>query len=167
MKRIILITILTSVAFISTAQFKNSVFAGIGMGLDYGGVGTQINYFASDNIKTFIGIGYNFNGAGFNIGSYYSFLPENKFSPKAGFMYGYNAVIVIMGREELNKSYYGPSLAIGGDLMKETGHWNFQVILPFRKKAFYDHAEEVMAMPDIEFTQALPFTITVGYNWKL
>lgn len=141
---------------------------GVGIGLPYGGLGARIGYNVADKVNLFTGLGYNLLGLGFNMGLQYDFATINRTSFYLSGMGGYNAVTVIEGASEYNKTFYGPSFGLGikMDSKKASGNfWQFGVIVPVRSAAFADMVEDIKNDPRIEgFIEPFPVLIVVGYN---
>jgi hypothetical protein len=142
---------------------------GLGLGLDYGGIGGRLSFVPAKNIAIFGAIGYNFNGAGYNGGIIVRMAPDKKVCPFLIGMYGYNAVIVIEGRDEANKTYYGASFGGGIELHRrdKPNFWNFGLAFPVRSQEYRDAMDRLRNDPSIELTEPLPFTISVGYHFGL
>ena len=91
----------------------NKAYFGLGVGLDYGGLGFKGEFLPAKWVGIFAGVGYNFVEPGFNAG--FSLKPSgNKVTPIILAMYGYNAAIRIRtsgifgnGADIHRKSYYG------------------------------------------------------------
>jgi hypothetical protein len=153
-------------------EFKDtktvSLNIGIGLGLDYGGIGGKIAVLPSPHVAVFGGLGYNLNGLGYNVGVAGRFLPEAKACPYVAVMYGYNAVVVVDGMDSENKTYYGATAAAGVELKTRNGKfWNFGLVLPFRSSEYHDQVDRLMNDPNIEMTEPLPIGFTVGYHFPL
>ncbi len=144
------------------------VSAGFGIGLDYGGIGGRLTFAPAKYVALFGAIGYNFNGAGYNGGLIIRILPDGKVCPFISAMYGYNAVILIDGWDEANKTYYGVSFGTGIELRMRSGnYWNFEMIIPARSQEFKDDFDALDQNPGIEIQAPFPVQISVGYNFKL
>lgn len=143
---------------------------GFGLGLDYGGLGAQLGFLPVKSITIFGSIGYNFNSAGYNGGVAFLIAPDKKVCPKISAMYGYNAVIVIQGTSQYNKTYYGPSLG-GGIHINSRSNQNFvnvELFVPFRSSEFKEDMKSLKNNSTITgLRDPLPVTISVGYHIKL
>lgn len=140
---------------------------GIGLGMDYGGIGAKISILPNPKISLSGGVGYNFNGAGWNLGMAYRFTHDKKVNPYLSAMYGYNGVIVVVGREEVNKTYYGPSFGFGLEFVNHReNHWNVALWLPVHSQDYKDDLEKLENDPSIEMGSPLPFAFSVGYHFK-
>lgn len=145
-----------------------NVSAGVGIGLDYGGIGARLTFAPVKYVALFGALGYNLNGAGYNGGAVIRILPESMVCPFISAMYGYNAVIIIDGWKEKNKTYYGYSVGTGIELRRPSGnYWNFEMLIPARSKEFKDDYDELDRNPDVEMPDALPIQVSVGYHFKL
>ncbi len=143
--------------------------AGLGLGLDYGGIGTRLSLTPQRGLALFAGLGYNFVGFGFNGGLSVRLLPDKQVSPTLLAMYGYNAVILVDGLSELNDAYYGVSIGAGVEFRssRNNNFWNLEILLPFRSQAFRDDWDAINQNPLIEVTNYLPVTFSVGYHFSL
>lgn len=152
--------------FSDTRDIDASV--GIGLGLDYGGIGGKLMFAPVKYVSLFGAIGYNLNGAGYNGGVVIRVLPDSKVCPYVTGMYGYNAVIVIEGLSERNKTYYGSSFGGGIELrMRNKNFWNFEMLFPLRSTEFRNDFDDLNSNPSIQITEPLPVQISVGYHLKL
>lgn len=146
------------------------MYAGLGLGLDYGGVGLKVEYLPIKYFSAFGAIGYNLQGPGINFGVSYKILPNRKFTPLVQAMFGYNSAIVVDGLATYNQTYYGLSAGIGADLRlgRKGNKLYFGLFYPFRPSEFYDDMDKVKADPRISSIQdALPITFSIGFNWAL
>jgi hypothetical protein len=141
---------------------------GLGMGLNYGGFGGRLELVPQKNIAIFGAVGFNLHKAGFNIGAKVKVAAEKKVSPMFQFMYGYNAVILVVGASEYNKTYYGPS--VGGGIELKMGQsqnfMEFGLLIPFRNEEFRNDITELQYI-GIDISEPLPFAISVGYHFKI
>jgi hypothetical protein len=148
----------------------DKVSAGLGLGLDYGGIGGNFLVYPQKNIGLFGGVGYPIVGVGFNAGLKVRIIPKN---PKAATllyalaMYGYNAAIQVKKLAELNKLFYGPTFGIGLDVRasrKSKDYWTFALLIPIRK-AEVDVYIDNLKNSGVEFTNGLiPIAISIGYR---
>jgi len=144
------------------------ISAGVGIGLDFGGIGGRLTFAPVKNLALFGAIGYNFNGPGYNGGLIVRILPDAKVCPFISVMYGYNAVIVVDGWDEMNKTYYGASVGTGIDLrMRNGNYWSFEMIIPARSQEYKDAVNFLENNPNISMSEGFPILISVGYNFRL
>lgn len=179
MKKAIFLLCLVFMSFVVSAQYVENyeperpttiVKLGLGLGLDYGGIGTRLTITPTSHFGVFIAVGYNLHKAGFNGGLTYKFLPEKKVTPVAQIMYGYNAVIVVEGAEQYNKTYYGVSFGGGVEVKtrKSGNYWSFELLYPFRSSEYEDDWDALKNDPSIEITsEPLPITFSVGYHFSI
>lgn len=169
----------TSVAPMTSDHTQRNVFFGLGFGLHYGGIGIKAEYTPFKRLGVFGSLGYNFYNIGANAGVTFRPLPDKRIQPVLQTMYGYNGVINISatsetlrqyGLEDVNKTYYGFSVSLGGELLLGKGgsRLHIGVCYPFRSKAFVDNYERVENNPHIRLdSRLLPVTFSIGFNWAL
>lgn len=145
---------------------------GIGIGLDYGGLGGRLTFIPGDASKTSVGIfvatGFALNGIGFNAGMNLR-LGQQRLVPTISAMYGYNGVIKIIGAPEYDKTYYGPSVAIGFENKTRNSDDNFihiELVIPFRPAAFHNDIKALQNNPALEISAPSPVLISIGYHFK-
>jgi hypothetical protein len=149
---------------------ENPFNLGLGIGLDYGGIGAKFSGFPVKNFGVFAGVGYNLMKVGYNFGGTVRILPAKKVCPILTGMYGYNGVIVVDGGSQYNKVYYGPSFGGGIELhfSNRQNFMNFGLLIPIRPQSFYDDIDALKVNPAISgITDPPPFGISVGYHFKL
>jgi len=169
------ILLLSCIHFASAQRYsdegrKSIFFFGIGTGIDYGGIGLKAEIVPFPYLGIFAGAGFNFQGVGVNGGLSFKALPFKKLSPTIQAMYGYNAVIVVKGATEYNKTYYGPSVGAGLDwtVGRNSNKLFFGVYYPFRSDDYEKDLEELKDNPAINFeNEPLPVTISFGFNFGL
>lgn len=145
-------------------------FFGIGLGMDYGGLGFKAEFIPVKYVGIFAGAGYNIARIGVNAGVSVKALPDSRLTPTVIGMYGYNAVIVVQGDADRTRIYYGPTIGIGGELKVGRRHNKLYaaVLRPFRNKAFDTDYEAVKNDPSIDMKQGInPVTFSFGFNFAL
>lgn len=153
---------------------------GPGVGMDYGGLGFKIEYLAIKYVGIIGGLGYNFRGPGLNAGLQFRPLPDKAIQPLVLVMYGYNGVINIdgadtwmrnMGHEAVNRTYYGFTTGVGGELRVGKARKNrlyVGILYPFRNKTFRDNYKKVLEHPHITLdNKLLPLTFSFGFNLSI
>ena len=162
-------------------QYKDydMISAGVGVGLDYGGLGVNLLAYKNEKIGAFIGVGYNIVGAGLNAGIKYRFLKEGSTSRVIPFltaMYGYNGIIKVTssasgGYSSSNTIYeeifYGPSFGFGLDKKRyeyNMGYWSFEILVPIRPKSFQDQIDK-LKKEGASLSQPLPIALSIGYKF--
>lgn len=135
---------------------------GIGLGLDYGGIGTNLLYNPQRTIGLFGAIGYNIDGVGLNGGLKLRLVSEKNYknwNPYLIGMYGYNTVVVEKGISQFyHTQYYGPSIGIGLDYRSVylgQGYWTYAIFYPFRSTYLRNSFD------------LYPITISIGYRFIL
>ncbi|WP_163379473.1 hypothetical protein [Cyclobacterium sp. SYSU L10401] len=154
---------------ISSKEGKSSL--GLGIGLPYGGIGTQVGYNTSDQVNVFLGLGYNLVGVGVN-GGLKLIIPSKK-DTEFYFtgMYGYNAVIVMKGIANMNGSYGGPSFGSGlkiNSLVHPGAFWDVGLLVPVRSNSYKDKIEEIEESSYMHLnTKAWPVLFYFAYHFPL
>ena len=147
---------------------KPTILGGLGIGIDYGGIGFRAEYQPVRHLGIQGCLGYNLNGLGYNFGASYYPFPDWKVQPYVTGLYGYNAVIVVSGFPEYTKTYYGFSAGLGFAL-RTSNKGNklvFELFKPFRHQAFTDRYHDLNNR-HFDLSQVYIFTFSVGYNWML
>lgn len=179
MKKAILLMYFVYICITSSAQYIENykpepittiAKLGIGLGLDYGGIGARLTITPTTNFGVFIAVGYNLQKAGLNGGLTYKFLPDKRVSPVMHVMYGYNAVIIVEGLEQYNKTYYG--LTVGGgielNMRRTSNYWSFELLYSFKSSEYERDWDAIKNNPSIEVSaDPLPVTISVGYHFNI
>lgn len=143
---------------------------GIGVGLDYGGIGMRYTFMATPQLGLFGSLGYILVGPGFNVGLNYKFLTDKRVMPVIGAMYGYNAAIKVEGASEFNEIYYGPSISLGVEVRarkNESNFWNFELVVPFRSGKYQDDMDALQNNSSIVISEPLPIAFSIGYHFGI
>ena len=169
MKKLTLFLFLLTFTFAVSAQDPSRVNLGIGFGLDYGGIGTRFGFLPDPHFGLFGGVGFNFDGVGYNLGAQYRFNPASRTVAYASAMYGYNAVVnADIYSIKSTKTYYGPSVAVGVEFhgrAKPNNFFNLELVLPFRSSEFYDEVDALKALgASVTYS---PIAISIGYHFGL
>jgi hypothetical protein len=153
------------------AEYYHQLNLGLGFGIDYGGIGARLNYVPERHFVVFVGAGYNFVKAGYNVGASYRFNPTNRWCFYYTLMYGYNAAVKVENASHYDKVYYGPSTGAGLELRlnKDKGNYfNFELLVPIRSQEYEDDFEDIKNNPNIQiYAEPLPVTISVGYHFSI
>lgn len=146
---------------------------GIGIGLDYGGLGGRLTFIPGDASKTSVGIfvatGFALNGLGFNAGLNLR-IGQQRLVPTISAMYGYNGVIKVIGASQYDKTYYGPSVAIGFENKtrnSDDNHIHLELVIPFRSAAYHNDIKALQNNPSVEISAPSPVLISIGYHFKI
>lgn len=148
----------------------NSIFLGLGAGLDYGGIGAKIEYLPVKNIGIFAGLGYNLKDAGWNIGASYKIKASERVSINPMVFYGYNGVLKVDGASEYDMVSHGVSFGVNVDInVGDNGNKvSLGLYVPIRSKKFMDNYDAVKDDPYVKIENDLiPIAIGIGYNWRL
>lgn len=179
MKKAILLICFALMTLTASAQYIENyepeapvtiVKLGLGIGLDYGGIGTRLTITPTTNFGVFLAVGYNLQKAGLNGGLTYKFLPDKRVSPVAHIMYGYNAVILVEGMERYNKTYYGVSAGGGIELnmRKSKNYWSFELLYAFKSSEYERDWDAIKNNSSIDvLSEPLPVTISIGYHFNI
>ncbi|HLW42745.1 MAG TPA: hypothetical protein VKY82_10305 [Flavobacterium sp.] len=151
-------------------QSEHQVYSGLGIGLDYGGIGAKIEYLPIKNVGVFGGLGYNFSSVGWNVGATFKIMPDKKVSINPMVFYGYNAVSIVDGAPEYEMTSYGVTAGVNVDIkMGSRGNkLSAGLFVPIRSKEFMDNYDAMKNDYRVSITNDLiPIAIGVGYNFKL
>jgi hypothetical protein len=158
---------------------ESKVHIGLGIGMDFGGMGIKVEYLPIKYVGVFGGLGYNFYAFGFNGGVHLRPLPDKKIQPLVLAMYGYNGVINIEGSnnqlaaaglEGVNKTYYGFTTGLAGELKvgRKGNRLYLGVLYPFRNETFRQNYDKVLNSNRVTVKQELlPVTFSFGFNWAM
>jgi hypothetical protein len=139
---------------------------GLGLGLDFGGIGINVLSYPGKHIGFFGGVGYALAGLGYNAGLKVRTKP---ISSDASFyflgMYGYNAAIAVTNNTSASRIFYGPSLGVGYDLRNRTsGYWSFSLLAPIRN-GVDDYLNQLSAAGFKPNSPLPPIAISIGYHF--
>lgn len=153
------------------AQSANTATVGLGLGLEYGGFGGQVGYQIDDQLGVFVGFGTAFVSSGYNVGAKYLLKGKSKEQFFLEAMYGYNAIIFVdfPSGGKVRNVYYGPSFGGGVNLPNKGGKsfWHLGLLVPIRSSAYRNQWNAIKNDPDIDTTFSLPFSVSIGINFKL
>lgn len=154
---------------VSEASTKTTM--GLGLGLDYGGIGANMLVYTNKNVGFFGGFGYAMAGIGFNAGTKIRIVSQKHYTdPYFIAMYGYNAAIKIKNAEGYNKLFYGPSFGFGLDFrtkQMKRGYWTTALLLPIRSSEVDNYIDD-MKNKGVEFNNALPpLAFSIGYRFHM
>lgn len=144
--------------------------AGLGLGIDYGGIGGRFTVLPVKQAFLFGGLGYNIDGLGYNVGAGFRFVTEKRMVPYLIAMYGYNAVMLVFINNEYQKQYsktfYGPSAGFGLEQRRgkdAKNYFNLELLGLFRSHAFKDYKTKLEKNLGAKVIQ-LPVSFSVGYH---
>jgi hypothetical protein len=141
---------------------------GLGLGLDYGGIGIKLSGALSEPVALFAGLGYNFGGVGFNGGFTARLAPKKRIIPTLTAMYGYNAVIkVTTPGEDFNKTFYGPTVGFGLEFhgkYKTKNYFNLEILIPIRSQEYRDTLDD-LDYSGVDINELPPIAVSLGYHF--
>ncbi len=143
---------------------------GVGLGLDYGGIGLNFTFFPQENIGLFAAYGYAMVGLSFNAGAKYRYIPNKTATvlPYAIAMYGYNTAIKVKNGESYNKLYYGATVGVGLEFHSKSisrGYWTVAMLVPIRDSDAEQYIDKLKSNPNIEVkNEPWPVVFSVGYK---
>lgn len=145
-----------------------STLLAIGMGLDYGGLGTRFTYNPSPYFGVYASAGFALSGFGFDGGLIGRLNPESKYVITLNALYGYNGSIYVQNAPALSKVYTGPSVGPGLIIRsdKKNNYWHVEVLIPFRSTEYTDDFNALKNQ--MEFS-GIPRSavLSIGYNFAI
>lgn len=148
----------------------SSLNVGVGLGIDYGGIGGRVTFLPIRQAFLFGSLGYNFDGVGYNVGAGFRILPNKRACPYLIAMYGYNAVSLVLINGEFQKEYiktfYGPSAGLGLELRGRNNaknYLNIELLYLMRSQKFKDYRKQLEDDLGAEFF-LLPVSFSIGYH---
>ena len=148
----------------------NDIFsAGLGVGMDYGGLGANLLFYPQKNFGLFAGAGYAFIAMGYNGGAKLRITtPRSIVDPFLLAMYGYNVAFMVSGGEQYNRLFNGPTFGLGIDLGQRPGkfgYWSIALLVPVRSTEFDDYKQNLIDSGIIdENVFMLPVGFSFGYR---
>jgi hypothetical protein len=140
-------------------------YIGLGLGMDFGGLGGKLEYMFLDYGGLFGGVGYNFDGVGANAGIILKPVVKEKATPYFLAMFGYNGIVVIQNAENLNRTSFGLTIGAGLEIKtKSLNAWQIGLLYPFRSEKFLDHYEDLKNNPNIELGNLPRFGFSLGFK---
>jgi hypothetical protein len=153
------------------AATEDIFVVGLGIGLDYGGIGVNLLTYPTRNVGLFAGFGYALAGFGYNGGLKLRILNKPT-APAYAYilaMYGYNASVKVKGNSSYNRLFYGPSAGIGVETTaneQRRGQWSVALLLPFRGEDPENYINSLKSVGvDFGNRKLFPVTISLGYRF--
>ncbi|GHN01607.1 hypothetical protein WSM22_30960 [Cytophagales bacterium WSM2-2] len=156
---------------------------GMGIGLDYGGVGGRFMFIPEPHIGLFAGGGFALAGFGYNFGGMLRLMPQKKFTPTIAGMFGTNAAIFATGtatttgaggttvtQPGLSKMYFGPSISVGlivRSLKYQGRYLHFQVAMPFRTSDYQTDLDASKAAGFKPYYLPGAVVASIGYHFGI
>ncbi len=148
---------------------------GIGLGLDYGGLGGNLLVSPHQNVGLFLGGGYTMAGFGYNAGAKFFLASRSAdMQPYLIGMYGYNAAIAA-NKPRFDKLFYGPSIGVGldRDSKRGNGYWSYSILFSLKSSDVDNYTNSLKTqnaqysnnLPPIAFT--FPLTFSIGYHFVI
>ncbi len=151
--------------------------AGLGLGLDYGVLGSNFLFYPDKHLGAFVGLGYDFVGLGWNVGAKYRLFPSDEqwsTHPYLLAMYGINSVYIVEDQSNLNESFSGFTFGVGIEPKwnsHKLGYWSFAILFLIESdesKQYDQFLNDVQGLEtdDVGF---LPdgVRISVGYHFVI
>jgi hypothetical protein len=141
-------------------------YMGIGVGIDFGGIGLNAMRMVTEYVGVFGAFGYNLDNIGLNGGvRLYTKDQLASWRPYFSAMYGYNTVYVIKNADNFNRTFYGTTIGVGVDLKdSRSNFWTLTLQVPLRSddvKAYKTYLKN----SNIEIKRdLLPIAISLGYR---
>ena len=145
------------------------VYLGPGLGINYGGIGIQLNYMPVKALRFSAGYGTNLLDMAYSFGINYRILADKRICPTASYYYGFNGYIKQDEKPEFNKTYYGSSLGAGVEVWnkRRTNFLHFQLLIPIQSLAFENDVEELnKASKDLNYKSS-PILLSIGYHFGI
>jgi hypothetical protein len=171
MKKLIIILIaILSVHLVNAQTDYNKFSFGAGIGLNYGGFGANFSFAPIQYLSITAHSGFNLVDLNAGIGANLYLLPRTKlYRPILKAFYGYNGVILVIGKSEYNKSYYGPTFGIGNEFRfgKARRHgFDIDLLIPIRPQEFSDDVDEMQNDPEVSsFNEPSPVAFSLAYHY--
>ena len=153
-----------------SGKYNPGLTIGLGGGIDFGGFGTRLGFLASEKLSIFGALGYNLVETGYNFGLQFRMAPNSQYCPFLGAMYGYNAVIKVIGSPRQSATYYGISMTAGTEywFRRKPQFISFGIILPVKSRKFREDYGALNHNSNIvNYNNILPFGISIGYHFLL
>ncbi len=174
MKRIILV-LFTALLFTGVLKAQDRTFnkfdIGMGMGINYGGLGYTMAFAPIPYISIEGSFGYNLVepvvGGAINV---YVIPKDNTklYSLAVKSMYGYNAAILVADGDLESKSFYGFSFGLSNEIRfgkrKRIGI-NLDLIIPLRSNEVDEYCDE-LAASGYETADLFPIGMSLGFHFE-
>ncbi len=154
---------------IDKKSWNPALYLGVGVGLDYGGIGLKGSFEPIPYLSVFGGVGNNLVSISGGAGMAIHMLPARKVSPKLMGMYGYNSVLIITqhgfgGPVNDYVESQGVSVGAGIDMKwwKRPHKLSVAVLYPFRDGTFMSRYNRMYNKPFL-----MPVLFSVGWNFSI
>lgn len=144
---------------------------GMGMGINYGGLGWSFAYAPIPFVSIEGNFGYNIvepvAGGAINV---YIIPKDNTktYSLAVKSIYGYNAVLKVVGGDLESKSFYGLSFGLSNEIRfgsRKRSGINLDLIVPIRSSEVGEYYDELVDY-GYEMTELFPIAMSLGYHFE-
>lgn len=140
---------------------------GVGLGLDYGGLGARGSIYLSRHLDIFMAVGYAVVDVGVNAGLVFQIAPKARVHPTVSVMYGYNAAMIGINTTQFDKLYYGVSAGEGLKVRVARVHnIHLSVILPRRPPELFADMGRIRVTNFVEAPPDVLFSVGVLFGFK-
>ncbi len=144
----------------------NHFGVGVGVGMNYGGLGMNLTYAPLKFFAITGHAGYNLANANAGISANLYLNNRTKtYRPNIKVMYGYNAAIKVIGYSTSNTSYYGVTFGIGNEFrfgQKKQHGFDVNILFPIRSQKFKDDYDNLSISSNLLLW---PVTFSFGYHF--
>lgn len=151
--------------------FYDKVSLGIGLGMDYGGIGAKLAFYPNKYLGFYLSGGYNLNGLTYNAGVQARLFWQVKnyfIIPYISVGYGYNSVVIA---EHLTaQEYYGMTFSAGIQYKSEANkdvYYSFGLTYGSETKAALDYIKYLESIGYEFKAKPLPIGISFGLHFIL
>lgn len=142
------------------------VYMGLGVGIDFGGIGLNAMSMVTEHVGVFGAFGYNLNKLGLGFGArVYTKDQSARWRPYLSAMYGYNTVYYIKNAENFSRTFYGTTIGVGLDLKdSRSNFWTLALQVPLRSEDVKAY-KTYLVNSNVEIKRdLLPIAISLGYR---
>lgn len=145
---------------------------GLGVGLDYGGVGASAVYYPHKSVGVFGSAGYAIEGIGYNAGIKLRNLPAERKTAVPFFtaMYGYHTVVSVKNTPQYSGFAYGFTLGGGVDVYlskRSNNYLSAAVLVPLRQQRVINRIHFLQNQQREDSPNLWPVMFSVGYKIPL
>jgi hypothetical protein len=146
---------------------------GLGLGLDYGGIGVNLQACLGNSFALSAGVGNSFAGLGYNVGIKVKKNAEkatNGLLPYATLLYGINSIIYVQNMGSYNKMFAGVTPGLGLDIRlskRSLSCLSIGLIFPIRKPQVQQYIDELKSKGVVFGKQLQNVAISVGFRFGI
>jgi len=154
---------------------REIISAGIGMGLDYGGIGLGMTFYPQKNIGLFANGGIFLAGPSYTVGLKARYVTKKMIDPYITFQYGYSGCVSVFDDNgslvyDKGKLFMKPNVGLGIDIhfTKRLG-LSGGITTNTAVSDIREYADELEAKGEADFGNSIivPFGISCGLRWTL